>query len=69
MGIIGLSLIWPYSLSQPEIRDLSLQGIPSYASVLFTLRHLEAFSSVRVDPDTLDEVRAYLSNYSPPFSG
>ncbi|KAI0247345.1 hypothetical protein BJV78DRAFT_945249 [Lactifluus subvellereus] len=47
--------------SQPEIRDLSLRGIPAYASGPFTLQtsalpHLENFRSVHVDPDTLCEV-------------
>jgi hypothetical protein len=52
--------------SQPEIRDLSLRGIPAYTSDPFTiprsaLPHLESFRSVHVDPDTLGEVRARLS--------
>jgi len=47
--------------SQPEIRDLSLRGIPAYTSDPFTiprsaLPHLESFRSVHVDPDTLGEV-------------
>jgi hypothetical protein len=47
--------------SQPEIRDLSLRGIPAYTSNPFTLPpfalpHLESFRSIHVDPDT--EVRA-----------
>ncbi len=50
--------------SQPEIRDLSLRGIPAYTSDPFTippsaLPHLESFRSVHVDPDTLGEVSAY----------
>ena len=49
--------------SQPEIRDLSLRGIPAYTSDPFTippsaLPHLESFRSVHVDPDTLGEVCA-----------
>ncbi|KAF8495925.1 hypothetical protein F5888DRAFT_509673 [Russula emetica] len=49
--------------SQPEIRDLSLRGIPAYTSDPFTiprsaLPHLESFRSVHVDPDTLGEVIA-----------
>jgi len=49
--------------SQPEIRDLSLRGIPAYTSDPFTippsaLPHLESFRSVHVDPDTLGEVSA-----------
>jgi hypothetical protein len=50
--------------SQPEIRDLSLRGIPpAYTSEPFTLPasalpHLENFRSVHVDPDTLREVNA-----------
>jgi hypothetical protein len=52
--------------SQPEIRDLSLRGIPAYTSDPFTiprsaLPHLESFRSVHVDPDTLGEVRARFS--------
>lgn len=51
--------------SQPEIRDLSLRGIPAYSSDPFTiprsaLPHLESFRSVHVDPDTLGEVRTPL---------
>jgi hypothetical protein len=49
--------------SQPEIRDLSLRGIPACTSDPFTippsaLPHLESFRSVHVDPDTLGEVSA-----------
>ena len=52
--------------SQPDIRDLSLRGIPAYTSDPFTiprsaLPHLESFRSVHVDPDTLGEVHAHLS--------
>ena len=58
--------------SQPEIRDLSLRGIPSCASDPFTLLpsalpHLETFRSVHVDPDTLGEVRTCISQRVPPF--
>lgn len=49
--------------SQPEIRDLSLRGMPVCTSspLAFTLQpsalpHLETFRSVHVDPDTLREV-------------
>jgi len=47
--------------SQPEIRDLSLRGMPACTSDPFTiprsaLPHLESFRSVHVDPDTLGEV-------------
>jgi hypothetical protein len=48
--------------SQPEIRDLSLRGIPlTYTSSSFTLPasalpHLKTFRSVHVDPDTLHSV-------------
>ena len=53
--------------SQPEIRDLSLRGIPSYTTDPFTLKrstlpHLENFRSVQLDPDTLGEVGAYLAD-------
>ncbi|KAI0298212.1 hypothetical protein BC826DRAFT_119904 [Russula brevipes] len=49
--------------SQPEIRDLSLRGIPAYTSNPFTLPpsalpHLESFRSIHVDQDTLGEVIA-----------
>lgn len=49
--------------SQPEIRDLSLRGMPAFTSSPFTLLpsalpHLEVFRSVHVDPDTLCEVIA-----------
>ncbi|KAN0135128.1 hypothetical protein V8E53_007019 [Lactarius tabidus] len=49
--------------SQPEIRDLSLRGMPVYTSSPFTLQpsalpHLGTFRSVHVDPDTLREVIA-----------
>ena len=51
--------------SQPEIRDLSLRGMPAYTSdpcsdpftiTRSALPHLESFRSVHVDPDTLGEV-------------
>jgi len=47
--------------SQPEIRDLSLRGMPACTSSPFTLQPsalplLETFRSVHVDPDTLCEV-------------
>ncbi|KAF8258501.1 hypothetical protein EI94DRAFT_1754513 [Lactarius quietus] len=49
--------------SQPEIRDLSLRGMPVCSSSPFTLQpsalpHLETFRSVHVGPDTLREVIA-----------
>ena len=55
--------------SQPEIRDLSLRGIPAYTSDPFTippsaLPHLESFRSVHVDPDTLGEVSALVHSLS-----
>ena len=55
--------------SQPEIRDLSLRGIPAYTSDPFTippsaLPHLESFRSVHVDPDTLGEVSALVLSLS-----
>ena len=58
--------------SQPEIRDLSLRGTLSCTSDPFTLPpsalpHLETFRSVHVDPDTLGEVRTYISERIPPF--
>jgi hypothetical protein len=56
--------------SQPEIRDLSLRGIPTYTSDPFTiprsaLPHLESFRSVHVDPDTLGEVGTPMSIVRP----
>ena len=59
--------------SQPEIRGLSLRGIPSCASDPFTLLpsalpHLETFRSVHVDPDTLGEVHTCISQRVPHFS-
>ena len=47
--------------SQPEIRELSLRGMPACTSSPFTLQRsalprLETFRSVHVDPDTLCEV-------------
>jgi len=39
MEIVGLSPIWPYSLSQPEIRDLLLGGI-SHTLLFLSLRGL-----------------------------
>jgi hypothetical protein len=59
--------------SQPEIRDLSLRGMPVCTSSPFTLQpsalpHLETFRSVHVDPDTLCEV-SYLHTLSfPPLA-
>ncbi|KAI9455670.1 hypothetical protein BJY52DRAFT_1279067, partial [Lactarius psammicola] len=49
--------------SQPEIRELSLRGMPACTSSPFTLQRsalprLETFRSVHVDPDTLCEVIA-----------
>lgn len=54
--------------SQPEIRDLSLRGMPVYTSSPFTLQpsalpHLETFRSVHVDPDTLREVPPHLVSF------
>jgi len=59
--------------SQPEIRDLLLQGTLSCASDPFTLPpsallHLETFRSVHVDPDTLREVRTCIPERVPPFA-
>ena len=69
MRIMSSTQIWSHSLCQADIPDLLLRGIPSYAAVPFMLRHIEAFCSVQVDPDTLHEVRAYLSSYPPLVSG